>query len=808
MACLLAGHKPIVDEASGIVKDVAIMTVGPAKGWGFWCDATTIQQLFTLMKAKKSGIKSRFKHPYSPDGKPLDDLGTLVGEVVNPRIVGDAVRGDAKLGSFAETMPGLGDVRTYLLKVAQESPQELGMSAIIDYHTVDPDPNDTNNPGLPVARIDAVRAVDWVSEPAANPRGLLSANTPAAGVGDESSVMSPELFEILVDDFGMNPKATMEEAEAFYGGLSIYDQQNALDAVLDMTDKETPMPEATLKRLKPHQKDLHKALKAKLLATAAEHGVRLSDGDADLMARKMALTKKPDEQNTTGSPAAAAEPPSAPAGEPSPAPKPAEAPAGDPEDPEDPEDGEGDDDDEDDDAALSARRDTRLIERERTRVANLAALGRVLDVPKQIVDDSVRKGHNVKTARTAYLAHIAGAAKPLESVSVGPDNRHAMLRAAIPDAICLRAGGNIEKPHPMAQQMRYMSLMGLCRAYLGAAGITGMDYMRDSEIVGLAVSTRELTRKIGAIKTAMLAESVGDFPGLLLDAMNKQFQGIYRVAAPTWQKWASKGTSKDFKNINRPLMSDLPAMQTRAPGQPINYVALTDSNEVYALSEYAQGVVLTRRAIINDDMSVFTEIPTTQTQNCIRLEEQIAYNALTAASNMSDGNALFCAAHNNLTASGSGSAPSQTSLNQGWQAIRKQTGPNGSILDLIPKFLLTPVALEQTAKNAMQSETLISLVATTAGAPQLQGSKNMFEGLFEVIATPYLDLASSTAWYMACDPKQGQIKTIEVSFLEGEESPVIKQETDFDTDDMKLAVRHTVAAKALNWRGLYQNYGA
>jgi hypothetical protein len=37
---------------------------------------------------------------------------------------------------------------------------------------------------------------------------------------------------------------------------------------------------------------------------------------------------------------------------------------------------------------------------------------------------------------------------------------------------------------------------------------------------------------------------------------------------------------------------------------------------------------------------------------------------------------------------------------------------------------------------------------------------------------------------------------------------VLKQEIDFDTDDMKFAVRHTVAAKAIDYRGLYKNAGA
>ena len=42
-------------------------------------------------------------------------------------------------------------------------------------------------------------------------------------------------------------------------------------------------------------------------------------------------------------------------------------------------------------------------------------------------------------------------------------------------------------------------------------------------------------------------------------------------------------------------------------------------------------------------------------------------------------------------------------------------------------------------------------------------------------------------------------------FLESEQSPVLKQETEWDTDDLKVAVRHCVAAKAVDYRGLYKD---
>jgi len=63
----------------------------------------------------------------------------------------------------------------------------------------------------------------------------------------------------------------------------------------------------------------------------------------------------------------------------------------------------------------------------------------------------------------------------------------------------------------------------------------------------------------------------------------------------------------------------------------------------------------------------------------------------------------------------------------------------------------------------------------------------------------------AATWYLAA--KKGAVAGVEIAFLEGEESPQVKSETEFDTGDVKTAVVHTVAAKALDYRALYKNPG-
>ncbi|ESY71900.1 hypothetical protein X740_33620, partial [Mesorhizobium sp. LNHC221B00] len=57
---------------------------------------------------------------------------------------------------------------------------------------------------------------------------------------------------------------------------------------------------------------------------------------------------------------------------------------------------------------------------------------------------------------------------------------------------------------------------------------------------------------------------------------------------------------------------------------------------------------ITRQAIINDDMSVFTRIPSRMGRAAIRTVGNLVYAVLTANAAMSDGVALFHTNHKNI----------------------------------------------------------------------------------------------------------------------------------------------------------------
>lgn len=175
-----------VDEEAGVLRNVALMTVGDAKGHGFSLDQTSIEQLVALAAQQPDGVKCRFKHPdvkesTDADGNRVqrvaDDTGSMVGRIKGVRMEGAGgaqARGDVYLGSYAEVVPALGNVREYLIRHAKEDPAGIGMSAFFSYE-LEPVTDDFGNVLALNARLYELEAIDFVSVPAANPNGLLGA---------------------------------------------------------------------------------------------------------------------------------------------------------------------------------------------------------------------------------------------------------------------------------------------------------------------------------------------------------------------------------------------------------------------------------------------------------------------------------------------------------------------------------------------------------------------------------------------------------------------------------------------------------
>ncbi len=171
-----------VDRERGVIYGASAIQAVEALGHGLLVDTKTLEQCAALGNASDKGIQVRFTHP----GMCEDSLGKFAGRMQNFRVQDDKVVGDIHLSDTAAKSPD-GDLRAYLLDLAEKEPDAFGMSIAFEGSKVwtlsdgseVPAKTDTAPKGantkLPVARLSKLRAVDFVAEPAANRDGLFSA---------------------------------------------------------------------------------------------------------------------------------------------------------------------------------------------------------------------------------------------------------------------------------------------------------------------------------------------------------------------------------------------------------------------------------------------------------------------------------------------------------------------------------------------------------------------------------------------------------------------------------------------------------
>jgi hypothetical protein len=321
--------------------------------------------------------------------------------------------------------------------------------------------------------------------------------------------------------------------------------------------------------------------------------------------------------------------------------------------------------------------------------------------------------------------------------------------------------------------------------------------MSDVDICKIAMGSKAACR---AHRIERAYHTTGSFSNLLMDAANKTLLAAYEEAPQSWNLWARQAPSTpDFKTINRIRFGESPSPEMVPEKSEYKEKPVSDSKESYKIEKYGAIFTVSWETVVNDDLDAISRIPAMHGAACRRKVNSEVYAALVANANMGDGNALFSAAHSNQSASAGN--PAVGTLNTAFAAMRRQTGlSTEAILNIVPRFLIVPVSLEATALELVNSTSYI-VANGNQGVQNIYGVGGVRS--LTVIGEPILDANSTTAWYLAADPSQ--VDTVEVSFLQGEESPVLEDEWDFNTDVYKYKVRQTFGVKAIDWRGLWRN---
>jgi hypothetical protein len=200
-----------IDTEAGIIRGVAVVTEGVAKGHGVFIDAETIRQVKACAETYAGGLKVKMNHS--------GGAGDIVGFLREFRIDGTKLLADLHL---LTTTPHRG----YVLEIAKTIPDTFGLS--IAFAGVS-----EKQGGKNFARCTEIFSADLVDEPAANPSGLFD----AAGIGKGPSIPPPAIQPIQKMEDSQKEKDPIAELAALCGALS---------ARLEKLESAMPKPEVEI----------------------------------------------------------------------------------------------------------------------------------------------------------------------------------------------------------------------------------------------------------------------------------------------------------------------------------------------------------------------------------------------------------------------------------------------------------------------------------------------------------------------------------------------------------------------------------
>lgn len=407
------------------------------------------------------------------------------------------------------------------------------------------------------------------------------------------------------------------------------------------------------------------------------------------------------------------------------------------------------------------------VNAERARVRAINSIATRHGLGDTFVTQHVDAGSDLDAVRAAALDAIASRVAPdvstaTPSVRVVRDERETLVQRA-EAALVSRATG--AETSAEARELRGLSLVELARRFSGAG-----DSVSAARAVDMA-----LTQRSGM-------HSTSDFAAVLGNTVARTLRNAYEGAQRTFIPFTRTVELTDFRPVTRVALGDAPKLEKVAEGAEFTHGTIGETGESYALASYGRIVSVTRQAIINDDLGAFTRLPAMYGARAAELEADLVYGVLSGNGQMSDGKALFHAAHGNVMTGGL----DVDGLSKVRALGRKQTGIDGA------KINVSFVTLIVHPDDETAAEKILGSIAPTAA-----GEFNPFVGRMQIVADPRVPEGH---WFAAASPNL--VDTIELGFLSGARGLQTFTRDGWEVDGVEVKARLDVGAKAIDWRGL------
>ncbi|WP_294188898.1 ClpP-like prohead protease/major capsid protein fusion protein [uncultured Sphingomonas sp.] len=437
---------------------------------------------------------------------------------------------------------------------------------------------------------------------------------------------------------------------------------------------------------------------------------------------------------------------------------------------------------------------------ERTRVGTIRSLGAKHGLPSDFIDGLVNSDTSLATAREKILDKLADEG---DAANIGHNSparvtvdQREKFREGATNWLLVKAGVAplIEKAAAMRGEKVKID-PGEFR------GVRNVDLARESlGNMGVNVTTRDpdlIVREAMTARGAVITQTTSDFPVLFEQAVHRTLQAAYATTPDTWSRFCGTGTVTDFRAHSRYLRGSFGALDNVNEAGEFKNKPIPDlAKEVIKATTKGNMINLSRQAIVNDDMEVFSGLAVDLGRAAKLTIEIDVYALLNSNPNMNDGNPLFSTAHGNLAQTGA--APGVAPFDAIRVAMAQQMDVSGKeFLDIRPSILLLPIALGGAARVVNGSQ------YDPDAVNKLQ-RPNIVNGMFsDIVDTPRL---TGTAYYAFADPNVAP--ALEVVFLNGVTEPFTDSQDGWRVDGVEWKVRHDYGVGAVNYRSGYKQPGA
>jgi hypothetical protein len=268
--------------------------------------------------------------------------------------------------------------------------------------------------------------------------------------------------------------------------------------------------------------------------------------------------------------------------------------------------------------------------------------------------------------------------------------------------------------------------------------------------------------------------------GILSNVANKFLTDQFLYGEQSWRKVAKIKTANDFKQMSTYRLTGNNKFIKVPPGGELKHGTLSELKYINQVDTFGILLGIDRRDFINDDLGALTGRAGEVGQGAIDSLNEVFWTEWL------DDSAFFPTDKSYANYGATDSVLSLAGLDNAENIFGSQTKPNGTPLGAMPRILLVPRALKNTALNLMAP----AITAAAQSTPTVTVA-NVYQGRYDVVDSVYLQSSSipgysATAWYLLADPQN--LAAIEAAFLFGRDTPTI-EEAELDFERLGLSMR-------------------